>query len=200
MERSRFRILVIDDDEIARDVVVSLLAKEGFSVDSARDGLEGISAVKRSEYHLVITDLKMPGADGLDVLKSVRSLSPSSSVVILTAYGTLDNALEAMRLGAYDYITKPFKLQELLIVVENAMNRTILREENEELRRILRETYRDLDMIRSIRESGVEAVMLSTLGRLDRLQEIGVIDRSEAEVLKDNLFQGREDATRTGSG
>jgi DNA-binding NtrC family response regulator len=200
MERSKFRILVIDDDEIARDVVVSLLAKEGFSVDSARDGLEGISAVKRSEYHLVITDLKMPGADGIEVLKSVRSLSPSSSVVILTAYGTLDNALEAMRLGAYDYITKPFKLQELLIVVENAMNRTILREENEELRRILRETYRDLDMIRSIRESGVEEVMLSTLGRLERLREIGVIENPEAEILKDNLLQGREDAARTGSG
>ncbi len=200
MERSKFRILVIDDDEIARDVVVSLLAKEGFSVDSARDGLEGIAAVKRSEYHLVITDLKMPGVDGIEVLKSVRNLSPSSSVVILTAYGTLDNALEAMRLGAYDYITKPFKLQELLIVVGNAMNRTILKEENEELRRILRETYRDLEMIKSIRESGVEEVMLSTLGRLERLREIGVIENPEAEILKDNLLQGREDAARTGRG
>ncbi|RMG03842.1 MAG: response regulator [Nitrospirae bacterium] len=199
MERSKFRILVIDDDEIARDVVVSLLSKEGFTVDSARDGIEGLAAVKKNDYHLVITDLKMPGADGIEVLKSVRNINPSTAVVILTAYGTLDNALEAMRLGAFDYVTKPFKLQQLLIVVENAMSRSILREENEELRRILRETYRDLETIKSIRESGSEIVIMSTLERIGRLSDRGVLDRDEAELLREELMKGKTDAARSGS-
>ena len=117
IKRSDFRILVIDDDEIALDVVVSLLNKEGFTVRSARDGLEGIRALRTEDFDLVITDLKMPGADGIEVLKEAKKLKDNILVVIITAYGTLENALEAIKLGAYDYITKPFKLQELLILV-----------------------------------------------------------------------------------
>ncbi len=197
MQRESFRILVIDDDEIARDVVVSLLSKEGFLVHSAKDGLEGISALKREYFNLVITDLKMPGADGIEVLKSAVKLNPGAAVVILTAYGTLDNALEVMKLGAYDYITKPFKLQELLIVVENAINRAALIEENEELRKHLRETYRDLEAVKAVASKGPE-VTLNMLERILRLKEMGIIDAVEVDVLKEKLMQGEADETGIG--
>ncbi len=194
MERNNFRILVIDDDEIARDVVVSLLSKEGFSVQSARDGIEGIMAIRSTDFDLIITDLKMPGADGIEVLKEAKRLRPDAAVVILTAYGTLNNALEAIQLGAYDYITKPFKLQELLIVVENAKKRAELVKENEELREHLRNTYRDLEMIDSIGKSPDPELKISILERMARLKELGILNDTDIEILKERIIGGRTSA------
>ncbi len=199
MQKGDFSILVIDDDEIARDVVVSLLSQEGFSVHSARDGLEGIRTLKTREFHLVITDLRMPGADGIEVLKTALRLNPKTAVVILTAYGTLDNALEAIQIGAYDYITKPFKLQEIIIVVENAFKRAGLMRENEELRLFLRDTYRDLETGEGLNNRVAPEATLSLLERLGRLEQMGVIDRGDVEVLKEKLIRGSASDTGIGS-
>ncbi len=199
MKKNEFKILVIDDDEIARDVVVSLLSKEGFSVKSARDGIEGIASLKMNSFDLVITDLKMPGADGIDVLKEAKRIDPNIAVVILTAYGTLDNALEAIRLGAFDYITKPFKLQELLFVVENARKNSELVRENEELRFLLRKTLRDLEVINSVGESLNPEVTVNIIERLVRLKDIGILSDDEMEVLKDKLLRSFKDAQSIGS-
>ncbi|HHN65364.1 MAG TPA: response regulator [Nitrospirae bacterium] len=188
IKRSDFRILVIDDDEIALDVVVSLLNKEGFTVRSARDGLEGIRALRTEDFDLVITDLKMPGADGIEVLKEAKKLKDNILVVIITAYGTLENALEAIKLGAYDYITKPFKLQELLILVENAMKRHELLRENEELRQHLRSTYRDMEMLKSIGRVTEPTLRVNILERIARLRELGVLDDADVEMLKEQLL------------
>ncbi len=188
IKKSDFRILVIDDDEIALDVVVSLLNKEGFTVRSARDGLEGIRALRTEDFDLVITDLKMPGADGIEVLKEAKKLKDNILVVIITAYGTLENALEAIKLGAYDYITKPFKLQELLILVENAMKRHELLRENEELRQHLRSTYRDMEMLKSIGRVTEPTLRVNILERIARLRELGVLDDADVEMLKEQLL------------
>ncbi len=196
MEKKDFRILIIDDDGIVRDVVAGILSKEGYTVSSAVDGLEGIKALKQSEYNLVITDLRMPGADGLEVLKAAKKLNPEAAVVIFTAYGTLDNAIEAIEFGAYDYITKPFKLQEIIIVVENAFRMANLIEENEELRSHLRDTYRDLEMIKAVKSHADPDVMVSFLERLARLRQMAIIDEEETEILKERLLSGAADAPR----
>jgi len=199
LEKRDFKILIIDDDEIARDVVVSLLSKEGFSVYSARDGIEGIRALKLDLYSLVITDLRMPGADGFEVLKAARDFNPRAAVVILTAYGTLDNAIEAIKCGAYDYITKPFKLQEILIVVENALKRAELMEENEELRLHLRNTYRDLEMIKTVKRRATPDLTMNFLERLARLRQMDIISEGDVEILKEKLLSGAVNATGTDS-
>ncbi len=199
MNRSDFNILIIDDDEIARDVIVSLLSKEGFSVKSARDGIEGIATLKMNNFDLVITDLKMPGADGIEVLKEAKRIDPKIAVVILTAYGTLDNALEAIRLGAFDYITKPFKLQELLFVVENAMKTAELIRENEELRYMLRKTISDLNVINNVSASEHPEITVNLLERIARLKQLGVLTADEVNVLKDKLLRSSEDAKGIGS-
>ncbi|NOY65178.1 MAG: response regulator [Nitrospirae bacterium] len=188
VKRSDFRILVIDDDEIAKDVVVSLLMKEGFSVTSARDGLEGIKEIRTKDFDLIITDLKMPGADGIEVLKEAKRLKRNVLVVIITAYGTLENAIEAIRLGAYDYITKPFKLQELLILVENAMKKHELMKENEELREHLKSTYRDMEMIKALGRITEPTLKVSILERIARLRELGVLDDTDVAILKEQMI------------
>jgi DNA-binding NtrC family response regulator len=190
VKKETFRILIIDDDEIARDVVVSLLSKEGFSVIAARDGLEGIKALRMEDYQLVVTDLRMPGADGIEVLKTALRLNPTSSVVIMTAYGTLDNALEAVKLGAFDYITKPFKLQEIIIVVENAFKRFQMIREREELRQILRETYRDLEIIRNIQRSGHPELAMQWTERMNRLKDMEILNLDETDILRERLVKG----------
>lgn len=188
INKSNFKILVIDDDEIAKDVVVSLLKKEGFFVKSARDGLEGIREIRTKDFDLIITDLKMPGADGIEVLKEAKRLKKNVLVVIITAYGTLENAIEAIRLGAYDYITKPFKLQELLILVENAMKKHELMKENEELREHLKSTYRDMEMIKALGRITEPTLKVSILERIARLRELGVLDDTDVAILKEQMI------------
>lgn len=152
-----------------------------------------------NNFDLVITDLKMPGADGIEVLKEAKRVDPRIAVVILTAYGTLDNALEAIRLGAFDYITKPFKLQELLFVVENAMKTSELIRENEELRYMLRKTISDLNVINNVNASNRPEITVNLLERIARLQQLGVLTTDEVEVLKDKLLRSSENAEGIGS-
>jgi DNA-binding NtrC family response regulator len=143
-----FKILIAEDDEMVRDVIEKLLTEEGYSVVIANDGLEAVKMLRMENICLVLTDLRMPGADGMEVLRTAVQVNPKTSVVILTAYGTLDTALEAMKAGAYDYIVKPFVMQQLILVVRNAFNLCNLFEENEELKGLLRKAFRDLENIR----------------------------------------------------
>lgn len=190
MDIRDFRILVADDDEIALDVLSSLLSKEGYLVLTARDGIEAIAILRKESIGLVITDLRMPGADGLEVLRNAMRIDPDIAVVILTAYGTLDSALEAMEEGAFDYLTKPFKVQEILIIAARAFRRAMLLEERRELIRLLRDTYRDLEIIRSISISNNIDVQLSWIERIGRLKRMDVLTEEEADILKERLVKG----------
>ncbi len=190
MDIRDFKILVADDDEIALDVLSSLLSKEGYPVLTARDGIEAIAILRKESIGLVITDLRMPGADGLEVLGNAIRIDPDIAVVILTAYGTLDSALEAMEEGAFDYLTKPFKVQEILIIAARAFRRAMLLEERRELIRLLRDTYRDLEIIRSISISNNIDVQLSWIERIERLKRMDVLTEEEADILKERLVKG----------
>ena len=153
MKKNEFKILVAEDDDIVRDVIVKFLTDEGYPVVVVHDGLEAINMLRLEDIKLVLSDLRMPGADGMEVLRTSMRINPNIAVVIITAYGTLDTALEAMNEGAYDYVVKPFVMQQLLLVVRNAFKMATLIEENNNLAGQLKETHR---MLESIKNGGVQ--------------------------------------------
>ena len=128
------KILVIDDDTSLRRVLEYNLQEEGYEVQAASSGEEGLYLFGQAQPSLVITDMKMPGMDGLMVLKSVKERSPETLVIIITAFGTVDVAVEAMKAGAYDYITKPFNRDALKLTVRKALQFCGLAEENKRLK------------------------------------------------------------------
>lgn len=129
MARSKGRILVVDDEKSMREVLEIFLKNEGYTVSVAEDGKTAIEAIKNDIFDLVITDMKMPRISGFDLLKSVKEISPDTVVVIITAFGTTESAVEAMKLGAFDYIQKPFKMDDIRLVVKNALERQELQKE-----------------------------------------------------------------------
>ena len=100
-----------------------MLKRAGYEVTEASDGEQAIGQVNKEIYDLVITDLRMPRADGMDVLKAVKSSSPETVVLVVTAFGTADSAVEAMKQGAYDYLTKPFQVDEVQLIIRNALEK-----------------------------------------------------------------------------
>jgi two-component system response regulator PilR (NtrC family) len=135
------RILVVDDEKSMCDLLAITLGKH-HEVTSADGGEVAIDAVRRAPFDIVITDLRMPRVDGMQVLRAVRDVSPNTAVIIITAVGSTESAVEAMKLGAYDYVTKPFKLDEINLIVRNALERKRLRDENLYLRRQLETQHR----------------------------------------------------------
>ncbi len=129
------KILVVDDEKSLREVMSIMLKRAGYDVTEVSDGEQAISQVNREIYDLVITDLRMPKADGMDVLKAVKSSSPDTVVLVVTAFGTADSAVEAMKQGAYDYLTKPFQVDEVQLIIRNALEKRRLSTENMLLKR-----------------------------------------------------------------
>jgi DNA-binding NtrC family response regulator len=128
------RILVVDDEDILRDAICEALQRNGHDVVGSPDGDEALERISTETFHVVITDLKMPGKDGMEVLEETRRLLPETPVILITAHGTIQNAVEAMKKGAFDYIIKPFNLDELEILVERGLKHRGLSMENEYLR------------------------------------------------------------------
>ncbi|MGB0647619.1 MAG: sigma-54-dependent transcriptional regulator [Bradymonadia bacterium] len=128
------RVLVVDDELSMRELLEIFFLKEGHDVDLARDGNAGVKLLLENEYDLVVTDLRMPGTNGMVVLERCRELLPDTPIIVMTAFATPETAISAMKLGAYDYFTKPFKLDEAKIVIAKALQRRKLVLENRELK------------------------------------------------------------------
>jgi len=131
------KILVIDDEESMCNFMEIMLAKEGYHVDTVDSGRDGVLLLKERNYDLVIADLNMPQMSGIDVLKKIRSFKKDQDLVVMTAYASVETAIEAMKQGAADYITKPFKVDEIKLTIEKIINRRQLRLENEHLKKQL---------------------------------------------------------------
>ncbi|MEZ5287068.1 MAG: sigma-54 dependent transcriptional regulator [Vicinamibacterales bacterium] len=127
-------VLVIDDEEIMREILQTLLEREGYAVRLASSGQEGLDLARSLPFDAVIVDVMMPGMDGLQVLEELRKQDEGLPVLMITAYASMDTAIRAMKLGAFDYITKPFKNDEVLVVLRNATEQRRLREENTHLK------------------------------------------------------------------
>ncbi len=129
------RILVVDDEQSMRELLSIMLRKEGYDVVAAANGESAVKAVQTDIYDLVITDIRMPKVDGIELLRTVKEVSPETVVIVITAFATTETAIDAMKLGAYDYITKPFKNEEIKLVIQKALEKRLLRKENILLRR-----------------------------------------------------------------
>jgi len=137
-----YNILVIDDEAAQRDVLTGYLKKKGYKIFSASSGKEGIEIAGRNPVDIILSDFKMPDLSGLDVLEQVKKINPEISFVIVTAYGTVENAVKAMRLGAFDYISKPVDLDELDLMIERIIENKNLKSENQLLKIQLQEKYK----------------------------------------------------------
>src|ERR1700691_1269110 len=124
------RILVVDDEESIREFLDIMLKKEGYDVTLAEDGKRAQECLKKKTFDMVISDLQMPNDTGIELLKYVKDMNPDIVFMIITAFGTTETAVEAMKLGAYDYITKPFKIDEVRILINNALKNKRLETEN----------------------------------------------------------------------
>ncbi|MBI3597764.1 MAG: sigma-54-dependent Fis family transcriptional regulator [Nitrospirae bacterium] len=124
------RILVVDDDAVAADLLREVLTKEGYRVQTATQGSEAIQMATRIPFDMVITDLKMPDVGGLEVVRAFRQKSPQTIMIVITAFGSFETAIEAIQNGAYDYISKPFKIEDIKVTVQRALNQQRLIREN----------------------------------------------------------------------
>ena len=134
-------VLIVEDDTKLRHALKEIMTREGYAVDATESGDTAVSMIKDTVYDLVITDLKLPGIDGMDVLRSVQKLARDTSVIIITAYATVDTAVEAMKEGAEDYIAKPFNLDEIRLIVRKVLDKKALVDDNRFLRNQLKKKY-----------------------------------------------------------
>src|SRR5687768_11730641 len=135
------KILIIDDEEVLRDVLDAVLRKEGFDVVTAASGEEGLTTLDADEIDLVLLDVMLPGISGLETMRLIRDSHPSTPIIIITAYSSIDGAIQAMKQGAFHYIPKPFKNEEVIVTVNKALEQRRLSRENEMLKAELSQKY-----------------------------------------------------------
>jgi DNA-binding NtrC family response regulator len=156
------KLLVVDDEFAIQKALVKYLRKIGYDVDSANDGAEAVEKVKNKIYDLVISDLKMPNMSGIELIRACKKISPSTTFLIMTGFGTIETAIEAIKEGAFHYITKPFELDDIGMLIDKAVSFKNLSAENAELKKQVKNKYRFENII----------------GCSDKLKEVfSVIDR-----------------------
>ncbi|HPQ71894.1 MAG TPA: sigma-54 dependent transcriptional regulator [bacterium] len=144
-----FNILVIEDDQKMRNALQMILSKEGYQVEALESAEEALERIRVRTYDLLISDIKLPGLDGMELLTAVRNFNPNTSIIMITAYATVDQAVIAMKAGAEDYISKPFNLEEIKIVVRKVRERQELIKQNRFLHRQLERKYHFENIIAS---------------------------------------------------
>jgi two-component system NtrC family response regulator len=176
-----FRVLVVDDQPAQRELITGFLRKQNFDVLAAESGEKALDKFRAEPFDLVLTDMKMPGMSGLDLLKELRGINPEAAVMVVTAYGTVETAVAAVKAGAADYLTKPINLEELLYRIEQVKERRRLVSENMELREALQRHHRIEGIVG---ESGQMLEVLSLVRRVAP-SEATVLIRGESGTGKE---------------
>lgn len=135
------RILVVDDEAVIVKALVRYLTQEGYEVESALEGVEAIEKCKEKNFDLLLTDLNMPNMDGIQLITALRSINPDLSCLVMTGFGSIQSAVEAMKAGAFHYITKPFELEDIGLIIEKAVSHTKLKSQNQMLQREVQTRY-----------------------------------------------------------
>jgi DNA-binding NtrC family response regulator len=149
------RILIIDDEKSIRNTLKEILTYEGYEVAEAQDGSEGIRIAEKEKFDIILSDIKMPKMDGIEVLDKLQEITPETPVVMISGHGNIDTAVEAIRKGAFDYISKPLDLNRMLVTIRNAMDRSVLVKETKTLKRKIYKTNEivgESEPIRQIKE------------------------------------------------
>ena len=153
------KILVIDDEANMRHMLAAVLKKAGYEVATVPDGQAGLLHLERCSYHYILCDVRMPVMSGMEFLKAAGDSISGSTVIMMSAYGSIDSAIEAMKLGAYDYISKPFKPDEVLLALKKAEERESLKKENRQLKARIREIEKDYRFGRMVARSAQMAAV-----------------------------------------
>ena len=165
------RVLVVDDERQQRDILQTILESEGYAAKTAANGPQALEALREGRFDLVLTDLKMPGMNGIVLLQELQRAAPGSCVILMTAHGSIDTAVDAMKKGALDYLTKPLDREQLLIVLRRSLERVRLQRENELLHEQLHERFR------------VESIVGESGAMHDVLRVVKKVARSSSTVL-----------------
>lgn len=184
-----FKLLIIDDEENMRHMLQALLSRSGYEVHVAKDGLEGLAAVQSDTFHFVLCDVRMPALSGMEFLERAEPYLADTTVIMMSAYGTVDLALEAMKKGAYDYISKPFKSDEVLLTLRKAEEREALRTENVRLKKEL-EYLKPEDGFGAMLGSSGEMVDLFNMARKIAAYTTTVLITGESGTGKELLARG----------
>jgi DNA-binding response OmpR family regulator len=171
MKDDKISTLIVDDDKTLCKMLEDLLSKDAhLNIISAHDGLDATKKIKEKKFDLILTDLMMPGADGMEVLKTAKEVDENAHVIIITGFASLETAMEAVRKGAYDYITKPFKLEEIKLAVQNACEKIRLVRQNEFLIDSLKQAHEELEALQESRDAlNVEVDTIN--GKMEERQE-----------------------------
>ena len=208
------RVLIVDDDRAIADILQEYLARDGErQVDACYDGLAAVQRLQAETYDLVIVDMVMPGMGGLDVLRCAKAANPDAVVIIITGYATLENAITAVKEGAYDYIRKPFKLEEINIAVDKAVEKITVNKENRLLQQKLKDAYAELvnlkkERAQQVSEPGIDLPpsniplwqhlddpvlpvndYVEKLQAISALKQSGVLTESEFNEFKKHLLK-----------
>jgi two-component system response regulator AtoC len=176
-----YRILIVDDEKTQRDMLAGFLEKEGYSVATAESGFEAIKLCEEKYFEVALIDLKMPGMDGIELLQKLKDKNPEIQAIMITAHGSVETAVEAMKLGAYHYVNKPINLDELKLNIKKALENYHLLAENKYLKEELEEKYKDVQII-----GGSKAIkeVLSTVSRVAKSKST-VLIRGESGTGKE---------------
>jgi len=209
----QINILIVDDEKAVADILKDCISDKERSVDVCHDGLEGIEHIQNNFYDLIIVDLMMPKVGGLDVLKFAKKANPEVLVVIITGYASLETAIMAVKEGAYDYIRKPCKLEEIRIAVDNAIDKIKLCRENKGLLKEIKDAYHELMLLKKEKNedkkissinffssnmpslhylysnNSTQNNTVDKLQALSLLRESGSLTESEFDTFKHNLLK-----------
>jgi two-component system NtrC family response regulator/two-component system response regulator AtoC len=156
-------VLVVEDDEAYRKFLVGELTDLGFGVEGVGDGLRALAAIEAGEFEVVLMDIRLPGIDGMEVLRRATAAEAAPQIVMMTGHGSIDTAIEAMKLGAYDYLTKPCDVEEMRAVIDRARERRALQRENDALKTILRRHEGDVEIV------GTSPAIRDLVARIERI-------------------------------
>lgn len=190
------KILIADDDKNLRKVLMNELSYEGFDVNEADNGRKAMDLLEKTEYDVLLLDLNMPGMGGMEVLKNIKGLDVSTEVIILTAHATLSAAIDAMKLGAYDFLTKPFQIEELAAVIEKAYEKKNLLSENLLLKSQIK---RQSETKHIITKSHVMIEILDTVKKFAD-SDLPVLVSGESGVGKELIAKALHDASKRAEG
>ena len=196
MAKRPVRLLIADDEVFIREGLQEALQQPGFTIDTAKDGHEARDLLQRQTYHLVITDLRMPGLGGMELLGEIRDCHPDAQTIILTAYGSVTTAVEAMKKGAFDFITKPVDLVHLRLLVDRAIDRLELLSENRKLHHRLenQDAFRKL-----VRRSPAMQAAAETIKQVAQ-SEVPVLLRGETGVGKELIARAVHERSKRRAG
>ncbi len=183
------QILIVEDSKPLREMLAHVLKDDGAQVDSAKDGKEALDRYYGTPYDLIITDLNMPEMTGTELIKKVRQQDDIVEFIIITGYASLETAVDAIKAGAFDYIIKPFKVEELMVAVRNVKDKIVLKKKNKALMEKLRSFYEEIDRYKYTKITSYTEKIIKEIENLNRLRVEGLLKDEEFENFKKRIFE-----------